>query len=355
MRKKNLPPENLPPGLPSSGLASEPVYLAFIQAVQALSALGQALQGVNASATAPALTVLPPALPDRLPAMPSASLPPFPLPVGPKYQAPEPVLLADLMNEFLIARARSNRSDTYLHHLHQTCRSFIRGRAKMKAAAVTPLEIEAWLGAQNWQARTQAGHLGDLRALYQFGMRRGSVAYNPAAAVEMPVFVQSGAVQVHSCEQVRAVLDYARGVNLSLCRLLAVRYFTGLRTSEARQISEADIHPDRGFIEISAARAKTRRRRLVTIPDNLQKWLALGGSLPVPAFNHQFNVFVKRCGVPWFKNVTRHSWVSYHIALGKNAAATAFEAGHSEAMLFSTYREVVTSEAAKDYFSIVPA
>lgn len=38
-----------------------------------------------------------------------------------------------------------------------------------------------------------------------------------------------------------------------------------------------------------------------------------------------------------------------------NAAKTALEAGHSEAMLFRVYREVVTPEAAAAFWAIRPA
>jgi len=52
--------------------------------------------------------------------------------------------------------------------------------------------------------------------------------------------------------------------------------------------------------------------------------------------------------------VTRHSFVSYHLARFENAGKTALEAGHSETMLFGHYRALVTPEAAAEFWAIVP-
>ena len=45
---------------------------------------------------------------------------------------------------------------------------------------------------------------------------------------------------------------------------------------------------------------------------------------------------------------------SYHLARWKNAALTAFEAGHAEGILFRHYRELVTPEAARAFFDCYP-
>lgn len=59
-------------------------------------------------------------------------------------------------------------------------------------------------------------------------------------------------------------------------------------------------------------------------------------------------------GIEWEHNVTRHSFVSYHLAHWCNAAKTALEAGHTEQMTFSNYRALVTPAAAAEFWSILP-
>jgi hypothetical protein len=63
---------------------------------------------------------------------------------------------------------------------------------------------------------------------------------------------------------------------------------------------------------------------------------------------------IRASGVPWPQNVTRHSFVSYHLAEHENAAKTALEAGHSEAILFRHYRALVTPQAAAEFWAIRP-
>jgi integrase len=183
-------------------------------------------------------------------------------------------------------------------------------------------------------------------------MRRGNITFNPANAVENPV-CESVPPSVHAPETVRAALDFARRWNLNLCRSLAIRYFAGLRTSEAASLSERQISAD--YIEVTAAKSKTRQRRLVTIQPNLRAWIALGGSVEFGDYGNRTRLFYKATGLEWPHNVTRHSFVSYHLAAFQNAGKTALEAGHTEQMTFAHYRALVTPDAAAEFWKISPS
>ena len=136
-----------------------------------------------------------------------------------------------------------------------------------------------------------------------------------------------------------------------MAKTLAIRYFAGLRTAELARLGPENIRER--FIEIPAAKAKTRQRRLVTIHPTLKEWLALSPWMP----GDQEKRLARVCaaaGISWPHNVTRHSFVSYHLAMFQNAGKTALEAGHAEARLFAHYREMVTPEAAAEFWAIVP-
>ena len=62
----------------------------------------------------------------------------------------------------------------------------------------------------------------------------------------------------------------------------------------------------------------------------------------------------KSAKVKWKHNALRHSYVSYRVADGGDVNRTALECGNSPQMIFSNYRELVTPEEAKLWFSIVP-
>ena len=89
----------------------------------------------------------------------------------------------------------------------------------------------------------------------------------------------------------------------------------------------------------------------------MRTWLALGGELPVRQGNNRFCALARLAavkGIPCPQTGPRHSLVSYHLAHFGSAAKTALEAGHSEAMLFAHYQELVTPEAAAEYWAIRP-
>ena len=336
---------------------------ALTQAAQALTAAIQAISGAAGSAASGV------AVPGNLGNQ---------IGVGFRgFHQPDPVSVVEGINEFLRAKARAGRSDRYLRQLRVSLVSFQRGRARVPLAEVTISDLEQWMGASNWAPRTQRGYLSDVRVLFNFCIRRGLCAENPAAAVELPEDDCLAPPGIHSPEQVAEVLECARGFDLDVCRALAVRYFAGLRASEAMRLRESEIHPATfgpaapglvlrpGLLEVTASNAKTRRRRLVTIQPALEAWLRVGGSLPLTCVNNRMRYFTahlrRRTGIECPQNVARHSFVSYHLAHLQSASVTALEAGHSEEMIFSNYRELktlsgelITPEVAARFWEIRP-
>jgi integrase len=143
---------------------------------------------------------------------------------------------------------------------------------------------------------------------------------------------------------------------------VAIGLFAGLRASEIGKLDWSDIDLERGFIEVGASKTKTARRRLVQIPDNLSAWLALHrleeGPVRPPfiTYRRQFTKALSASGIrEWPDNALRHSFASYHLAAGQNAAATALQLGHTESRtLFCPYRELVRAEDAQAYWQIKP-
>ncbi len=119
----------------------------------------------------------------------------------------------------------------------------------------------------------------------------------------------------------------------------------------------------RGHIEITAGNAKTASRRIVPILPNLAEWLkphAKKTGLLFPAdngtaFNNKQNETSVAAKVKWKANGLRHSFISYRVADIQNVAQVALEAGNSPGMIFGHYRELVTAEDAKLWFTISPA
>ncbi|HEV2691560.1 MAG TPA: phage integrase SAM-like domain-containing protein [Verrucomicrobiae bacterium] len=283
-----------------------------------------------------------------------------PPPATPAPPVSDTLTVVELVNQFLLVKARADKSDRYLRALRNSLGKFMKGRAHKRIDEVTCAEIETWMTTAQWAARTQRGYVSDVRVMFNFAVRRGLLKVNPAAGVELPT-EEPGEIQIFTPAESQQILNFARSYDLNICRALATRFFAGLRSIEAERMDEKYIGAK--YIEVTAATAKgarARRRRLVTVQPNLRAWLDLGGELPVRG--NKSNVWrdftaamTKATGIEWRDNGTRHSFCSYHLAKFENAGKTALESGHSEAMLFANYRQLVTPELAAEYFGIVPS
>jgi integrase len=347
-----MPPPNSPsnPVAPTIVLLEKGASDAPAPVARPVTCAGQVAAALSAAAAA--LAAVADALAGGNGAIDSLSLTPLPAPRRPV--AADALTVHEVVNEFLIAKARAGRSDRYLRQLRVSLASFAKGRAGAALRDLTVSDLEKWVYGQGWKPKTMRGYLADVRTLFHFAVRRGYATGAEACAVELPgSAAQVQPPGVHTPAQVAQVLETARRADLDVCRHLALRYFTGVRSAEAHRMTEANILADRGFVEVPAHKAKTRRRRLVSIQPAFAAWLALGGVLR-PLSPDTVRRVIRLSNVDWPANVTRHCFVSYHLAAFESAAKTALEAGHSETMLFAHYRAVVTREAALEFWAIRP-
>ncbi len=257
----------------------------------------------------------------------------------------------ELLEEFETAKDRAGRSRRYLRQMRVSVRRVFGKEIRKPLEDVTTHGLELALAELDLAPRTVRGYFLDVRTLLSFAVKRQYLMRNPASAIDPPA-VTHQAPKIHTPAEAKRVLAAARKSDLNFCRALAIRYFAGLRSAEVFRLSEAEIRAD--YIEVTAAKAKTRRRRLVSITPNLRAWLALGPELPVGRTSGLAKKVATLAECGWPTNVTRHSFCSYHLSKFGSAARTALEAGHTETMLFNHYREVVTREAAEEFFAIVP-
>lgn len=261
------------------------------------------------------------------------------------------VSVLDAVNDFLVSKARSGRSDRYLGQIRSSLGHFCASFGRQAVDTITPQDVERWLTRPEWSPRTRRNYLVDVATLCNWLVRRGALARSPCAGVEKPV-IEAAAPGIHTPDQVRQVLT-AAATDADVRRVLALQYFAGIRPEEAQRLEESNFLP--GYVEVGAQQSKTRRRRLVKIGPTLRAWLAVGGRLPVTNFRKRWQAVRRLAGVPWSHDVTRHTFASYHLALTGSADATAHELGHeSAAMLFRHYRAVVTREAAQAFFGLRP-
>lgn len=281
-----------------------------------------------------------------------------------KKRTDETLTLGQLRDECLASKRSSGRRDTYIANLQNSLRQFTAGRSGMRVAGVTPKLIDDWLNGSGWAVATRQGMLKDVRTLFSFALKRGYMSENPALRVDRPL-TEDKPPGILSVEQIKLLMGRAAASDKPLARWLAIQLFGGLRREEADRLSEPEILPG---VLLVVARNKTRKKRFVPINETLRAWLDLPGQLPIKNRRRRLRrvrgelrrVQSKRgvrlkhvLDVPWPKNCLRHSFCSY--ALPKfGAAKTAEIAGHSEAVLFAHYRELVSEESAREFWAISP-
>lgn len=144
--------------------------------------------------------------------------------------------------------------------------------------------------------------------------------------------------------------------------VIALNGLAGLRVEEILRLRWEDVWRVPGHLEVSAAIAKGRRRRLVEMCPALQEWLKPLRKAEGPVWGLSADVYHERMvtlrkshTIPSRKNGLRHSFVTYHYANHQDENATAAQAGNSPAMLHEHYKGLATKADAEKWFNVRPA
>ncbi len=243
------------------------------------------------------------------------------------------------------------------------------GTRSMKS--ITTTEIDAWLSALR-SRRSKGDHevspllsplsrnhyRATLHAFFSYGTApaRAWLERNPVADLE-PERFNTEEPEAYSPEDARKIMHTALDEKPELVPVLALGFFAGLRVSEAAAI-------DLGKLPMNAIEFRTTGKtgaRMAPFTPACKAWL---------------NTVERSSGKAWRKspsmlwdalkevyalakvspitNGARHSFISYRTAETRDVARVADECGNSVSTIKNHYRQLVTAEAAKQYFEILP-
>ena len=277
-------------------------------------------------------------------------------PIVYRPETPVPVIASEMLSH-----VNPNGLET---RYGQTLRLYFRRFGEFHAGPIGDLQAEDvrrfLTSLQPCAPRTSNNWLAGLRTLANFAKRR---RYLPAWWDELDIIERRPEepcpVGIYSPKSVAAILAHCARPYRPVVLLVV---FAGVRTAEAQRLAWSDVDLPRRQVTVSAGKAKTRARRLCPVSDNLAEWLAPLVGAPatrlyqggITTFHEGLARAVKRAGVKPIANGLRHSFVSYRMAVLKSAEQVSLEAGNSPAMVFRNYREIVTPEAAREFWSICP-
>ncbi len=281
----------------------------------------------------------------------------------------KPINVPDLVDLFLKdikAKKRSRRYTLDMQARLNTAAKAFTG----PIGGIKSYDIEKWLnGMKDVSGRTRNNYRNAFTTLFIYAKKMG---YLPRESQTEAEFVgrfneDSGEIGIYTPEQLSVFLHR---LDPRLLPVVLIGAFAGLRSAEIVRLEWPEVKFEKSVIEVKAAKSKTASRRLIPILPVLQKWLlpyrkdsgrVLAGVLDEFALATQFkkavDTIVDDEGKKLLKivhNGFRHSFISYRMAVSKNAAEVALEAGNSPRMIFEHYRELVTVGQGEEWFGIMP-
>src|ERR1700734_2004974 len=255
---------------------------------------------------------------------------------------------AQVAAEFLRTKRKNNRRRSTIYAYAGCFRRFNADHPKVLINRITSRNIEAWLDERDVGSQTQRNYLRDLGVLWNFAVKKGYLAECEPEKVERPA-LDERPTEILAPGQAKSLLTEAqKEKNLVWLPYFAISLFAGLRTNEILQLQWSQVHLDQSIIIVMPSQSKTRRRRVVSISDNLAAWLKLANPSEGKVIPFEGNEFWDRreklreaAGIKkWPKNVLRHSFGSYHLAKHKNEGLTAAQMGNSPGVVIRNYREM---------------
>jgi integrase len=275
-------------------------------------------------------------------------------------QALQSISVSVLIDDYLAVQKRLKRSQPHIKDLQQRLGRFKEDFGELPLRTITTKELETWLHALKLSAQSINNFRSRLAALFAYAEKRGYIDKNPVSVIDKIKLVDE-APEIFTPGQLQNLLQKAPA---DLLPTIALGAFAGLRTAEILRLEWQDIDLKRNFINVSATKSKTAKRRLIPIAPNLADWLRpyAHRSGRIYPFSHRwyhFNIDELRKAVEladWPNNGLRHSFASYHLGKHQDAARLALEMGHTTPrMIFDHYREVVSPEESERYWNIRPA
>ena len=230
-------------------------------------------------------------------------------------------------------------------------------------------ELTEWINSMPVEVRTKQNRWSNNRTMFRWARRIGYLPdmQTEIDRVDSALWAQESRedweddegiddVCLLTPDQLRALFDV---LPRRLIPVLALGAFAGVRRSETSRLHWRMVKEDHIELPRIIARKKKRRRRAPYLPA-CSAWLEScreeeGLIIPHGDRFNQVTAIAKKLGInPWPQNVLRHSFISYRLALVRNAPQVAEEAGTSVEKIRSNYDEKATRKDAENWFEIFP-
>lgn len=270
------------------------------------------------------------------------------------YDTKIPVLV-----ERFAAGIKAEVSFTYFRSIRSRLRRFAR-RFPGFLHEVTALQIDTWIKGLNLAKRSRNNERAAVITFSLWARDHGHLPLGmPVAAAQLKKLDAPTTVTIFPVAVVVKLLAAIQKERPALLAYVTLGFFAGVRPGELTRLDFASaIRWNHDDIEIRADQAKTGFRRLTKLQPNLKAWLAdfknAKGLIAPSHADKKLAAFAKAKGFGWPKDVMRHSFISYAVAMTQQIGQVALWAGNSEAIIKRHYLERVTEAEGNAFFSILP-
>ena len=244
--------------------------------------------------------------------------------------------------------------------------------------------LEKWLDALPVGPTTFNNYRRHLSIFFGWAVKNSKLPRNPCAHIEERRKKRSEEqeAEIITPEEFRSLLLVARGSlagvsederwSPGLLAGVALQGFCGIRAKEMTRLEWKAVDFEEGQVLVSKGQGKTRKGRLITLPEACRSWLKdfAGKTGPVVPNEYQKKVSGLRAimrspspitrTAPGFvpsempDNCLRHSFATYHLALHKSEALTSRLMGNSPGVLRDNYEALVlrAPRLAPEWFKV---
>jgi integrase len=240
---------------------------------------------------------------------------------------------------------------------------FARDMDGRKLAQTTVSVVDAWLDKRAFTPGTKGAYLRNLRAFFGWACKRRYMVENPALAVDLP-YRDKSRVTYLTVEDCELLLRTAERDRPEIVPYIALGMFGGLRPSEIHghktghaPLDWRCILFDKALIDVEPEQTKTRDGRHVTMTPNLFAWLLPYCQTEGPIFytRSAFESVLRKSGVPYGKDILRHTAGTYMFARDRNDGAVAAQLGDTIKTVRTHYvNPRVEQSAAARFWAIMP-
>ena len=276
-----------------------------------------------------------------------------------RQQGTGPLTVADAVAKLLEAKTQQGVSERWRGALKSQLKRFTTDHPG-DIQRITAADVRQWAYALPLGARARNNHLAAVKLLFNLGELR---AHRERQAIQdIPaVTVAETTNALWTPAEFRRLLHAAP---LHLLPVLVLGGFAKMRSSEIMRIEAANLKLKESRLMLRAGQTKTRRWRIVPLPDCAVAWLracelAEDGKL-WPWGSQKFNADLRKlavsCGLKWRSNALRNSAITYDQINNPDVARVARESGNSVGVVETEYFALngVTKDTAQEWFALFP-